>query len=758
MAKHTLTAMVALAVMILAVAAPARGQDLYDPTVLRTVSINFYDANWETLLRNNYVAQTNIFADMVVDGVTYTNVGVRIRGNTSFTALPSGSQKFSLNIEMDAVNTEQSLMGYSSLNFNNGFHDPTFCREVLYNNYVAQFIANPRANHIVLNLNGTSWGVYINVQQFNKTMLAPHFPDTTGLRIKCANNPNGPGLSYNGATSAGYTGYEIKDAGGLADPYAPLIAACNTLSTAALTNWQSALDPTFAVDKSIWSVVFENILTDDDSYVNKGADFMLYRNPTDGRMHLLQTDANETFTQSNWAVIRNFTATNKPFLSRALAVPELRQRYFAHYRTAKADLNWAYFSPQATALRTLIDAAVQADTKKLYSYTLFQNNFTASVTLPYTGPAGGTVPGLQQFLTDRTTFLNANAELAASGPIIASVQASDSSPDPGDVVTISANVTGASGAGVAKVELFYRSTPTGVYQRVLMTGNGAGVYTVALPISATAGQRVLYYVAATSTNTYGSLAFYPTHTEWAPLSLEYTFGRFGGVRITEWMYSGAGGEFVEFTNMSDAPIDMTGWSYDDDHALAGAFSLSDFGTVQPRESVILCEAAAATFRTAWNLGASVKIIGGLGTVGAGGNNLARNDTINLFDSTNNLIDRLTYGDQTYAGTIRTQNASGQTTRAVIGQDTVASWQKSVAGDIFGSYASTGADLGTPGVFNFCAGLCPSDMNCSASVTIDDLFLYFSAYFAGDPSADFNHAGGVTVDDLFLYINAWFVGC
>lgn len=748
-----------LIALLLVVSAPhARAQDLYDPTVLRTININFYDANWETLLRSNYVAQTNIFADMVVDGVTYPNIGVRIRGNTSYTALPSGSQKFSLNIEMDAVNTEQSLMGYSSLNFNNGFHDPTFCREVLYNNYVAQFIANPRANHIVLNLNGASWGVYINVQQFNKTMLAPHFPDTTGVRIKCANTPNGPGLRYAGATSASYTGYEIKDAGGLADPYAPLISVCNTLTNTALTNWQTALDPTFAVDKSIWSVVFENILTDDDSYVNKGADFMLYRNPTDGRMHLLQTDANETFTQINWAANLNFAATTKPFLNRALAVPELRQRYFAHYRTAKADLNWTYFGPKATALRTLIEPAVLADTKKLYTNANFQNNFASSVTLAGSGPAGGTVPGLQSFLTDRTTFLNNNVELNAVGPTISQVQISDSTPDPSDVVTITATVAGAGGFNVSKVELFYRPSPTGIYQRVLMTGNGLGQYGVVLPITATAGQRVSYYVAATSTNTYNSLSFSPAHTEWSPLTLEYTFGRSGGMRITEWMYSGGNGEFIEFTNMSAAPIDMTGWSFDDDHALAGAFSLSAFGIVQPRESVILTETAAATFRTAWNIPAETKIIGSLGVVGVGGNNIARNDTLHLYDATNNLIDRLTYGDQTFTGTIRTQNASGQTARASVGQDVVASWQKSAVADVYGSYASAGGDIGTPGRFNFCVGACPSDMDCSGSISIDDLFLYLNAFFAGSASADFNHADGVTIDDLFLFINAWFGGC
>lgn len=54
--------------------------------------------------------------------------------------------------------------------------------------------------------------------------------------------------------------------------------------------------------------------------------------------------------------------------------------------------------------------------------------------------------------------------------------------------------------------------------------------------------------------------------------------------------------------------------------------------------------------------------------------------------------------------------------------------------------------------------CRADFNGSGGVTIDDLFLYFNAYFQGFQTADFDGVNGVAIDDLFLYINAWFVGC
>ena len=692
----------ASALLLLATSPKTLAQDLYDTSVLRTININFQDANWLTLLRSNYASETNILATVVVDGVSYPNVGVRIRGNTSYQSLPPGSDKFSLKLEMDFVDADQELLGYDTLNLNNGFRDPTFMREVVYNNYVAQFVPNPRANHVMVNLNGQNWGVYNNVQQTDKRMLRDYFTNADGLRIRCANNPNGPGLSYNGPNASGYTAYEIQQTGGVADPIGALIAVTNALSNEPLASWQN-IDNVFAIDPSIWSVVLENLITDDDSYINKGCDFMTYRDPLDGRMHLWQRDANETFTQTSWSVTRNFTATNKPVLSRVLAVAELRQRYMAHYRTVKRDMNWAYFEPIFTAQRNLIDAAVQADPKKLYSYEMFQSNFNNNVQLPLPGLAGGALIGLQQFVTQREAFLNTNAELVAAGPTISSVQSSSQLAAPADPVWVTADVA-AAGSPIAKVELFYRPDPAVVYQRVLMrddglSGDGAagdGVFGVLLPITAISGQHVAWYVAATAANANLSMSFLPEGSERDPNYIDYFLGSADGLRITEWMYTGVSGEFVEFTNTSTQAIDMTGWSMDDDHAIAGAFNLSAFGVVQPGESVVVTDVVDTAFRSAWGLAAGVKVIGQLGVTS--GNNFGRSDRIHLFNAAGGLEDRLFFGDQTYPGSIRTQNRSGQAPCNSIGINDLPAWQLASVGDIHGSFAASSGDVGSPGSF------------------------------------------------------------
>lgn len=165
----------------------------------------------------------------------------------------------------------------------------------------------------------------------------------------------------------------------------------------------------------------------------------------------------------------------------------------------------------------------------------------------------------------------------------------------------------------------------------------------------------------------------------------------GGMVISEFMYSGTNGEFIEFTNTGPGAVDMTGWSYDDDSRTAGTVSLSAFGVVPAGKSVILADVAAADFISAWGL-TGVSVIGGNPA------NLGRNDEINLYDADDVLVDRLSFGDQTYAGTVRTQNKSCNIPATDYDFTVVqTTWKLASVGDAFGSWASAGGDIASPGI-------------------------------------------------------------
>lgn len=73
-------------------------------------------------------------------------------------------------------------------------------------------------------------------------------------------------------------------------------------------------------------------------------------------------------------------------------------------------------------------------------------------------------------------------------------------------------------------------------------------------------------------------------------------------------------------------------------------------------------------------------------------------------------------------------------------------------DVTGNGVIGGADL------NFYGPACVADFNNSGTVTLEDIFNFLGAWFAGSITADINHIDGVTVQDIFDFLGAWFAGC
>ncbi len=57
-----------------------------------------------------------------------------------------------------------------------------------------------------------------------------------------------------------------------------------------------------------------------------------------------------------------------------------------------------------------------------------------------------------------------------------------------------------------------------------------------------------------------------------------------------------------------------------------------------------------------------------------------------------------------------------------------------------------------------SAVCPADFNASGAVTVQDIFDFLMAYFAGAPEADINRSGSISVQDVFDFLAAYFTGC
>jgi spore coat protein CotH len=156
----------------------------YDDRVV-TVRIVMSEEDWE-YIQANAMAEEYAQADLWYDGELIPDVAVRPKGNSSLmSAVSSGTARFSLKVDLNFFNSARNLDGVKKLNFNNGFSDPTFIREVLgYELFEQMGVPTPRFSFVDLWINDTHLGLYTMVEQIDKTFLSDHFADNTGNLYK----------------------------------------------------------------------------------------------------------------------------------------------------------------------------------------------------------------------------------------------------------------------------------------------------------------------------------------------------------------------------------------------------------------------------------------------------------------------------------------------------------------------------------------------------------------------------------------------
>jgi hypothetical protein len=676
--------------LIIATNASAIDKGLYDVTVLRTVELRFNQSDWWQQLINHNAAEENIAATLIVDGLTLDSVGVRFRGNTSYSATGS-SKKKSFNIELDWVR-EQNLLGYTTLNLLNGYEDPTFMREVLYSNACRTVFPSARANFVKLLINGENWGVYANVQQLDGIFIREWFSSNNGSRWRGVGSQGGAGttppggggttppggggtnppggggtMPPGGNPGSGSTDIQTMIGGGVtngeaaltwqgtdtttyskvysfksskeATPWQNLIKFCDVLNNTGLSQLPAELEKVLNVDEALWLCAFEILFEDDDGYVNKrGSDYYLYHDQETGRFNLMQFDGNASFivvaNHTSYPVFYRSTDPLVPIMYRLMSVPEYRQRYLAHVRTIlNTYLTEAYLWPQIDALLALIETEVKADTKKLYSNQQFDSGVLA----------------LRNYITSRRAFLLANAEVKRTVPNILSVNEQAAVLGAGYSLTVMAQV--AASPAVKAVRLFVADSDTSLFASTPMYDDGLhgdsaaadGVYGSILT-GYPAGTVLRYYVQAMANDAVGAMAFKPEaeHLAYEHTStLVRTLG--SPVLINEIMAQNSTtladpqGEFddwIELFNTSNQTVDLSGMYLSDDLKKPLKWKFPDSTTIAANEYLLVW--ADENGKDSLGLHASFKL-------SASGERVLFSDR----DTAGNaLLDSVTFGSQT----------------------------------------------------------------------------------------------------------------
>lgn len=436
------------------------GKSLYATDVLRTLFFEFEseseleNSDWEAELTEFRNTDVDVPAKMIVDGKTYSPVGMHFRGASSFFGVSPGYKR-SFNVAVDLTDGKQRLEGYKTLNLLNASGDPTFLGAVLYSHIARQYMPAPKVDLVKVVINGESWGIYQNAQQFNKQFLKEWFPSSKGIRWKAPGSPRGgAGLTYMGDDIEAYKRVlEIKEDNGkdAEKGWKALVELCRTLNQTPPDKLEAALEPMLDIDGVLKFLALEMVLINSDGYWTRSSDYGLFLDEK-GKFHVIPHDMNEAFQPGRGPGMGGMRLrvggpggpgpggrgaapvqrgggggggvqldplvglddASKPLRSKLLAVPALRERYLRHVRDiAQVWLDWKNLGPIVDQYAELIEKEVEADTRKLDSIEGFKSGVSEEMAPP---EGGRRRMSYKQFADARRKYLLEHPEIKKLTP------------------------------------------------------------------------------------------------------------------------------------------------------------------------------------------------------------------------------------------------------------------------------------------------------------------------------------------------------
>ncbi|WP_218933932.1 CotH kinase family protein [Rubripirellula lacrimiformis] len=446
----------------------------FDDSFVHEVSITFDNIDWYDVLVDSHTndsADPYFAADVTIDGITMENVGVRFKGNSSFTG--TGIKK-SLKIdfdEFDETNDSLTYLGLKKLNLNNNYNDPTMLREKLLYDFASNFVEGAsRAVHTNVTINGELYGIYTAVEQVDKTYVQTRFgSDEDGNLFKGAasddagDDPNadfGSDLTYLGDDPLAYeANYQLKT-NETANDYSDLVELIDVLNNTSAEELADAIEPLLDVDDALASIAINNLFANIDSYNGSAHNYYLYDRDDTGQFTHILWDANESFGRFSlfvtpgedlqeldpfWLPVATTMGgpggggppvggppvggppvdgpgvggpgdvaadaeESRPLMENLWAVAEYSDDYL---RDLAEMLREGFDVTTATArineLANVIRDDVTADPNKQYTTAQFEQNLTGDIV-----SGMGTIYGLTSFIETRALYLDAELDSYAS--------------------------------------------------------------------------------------------------------------------------------------------------------------------------------------------------------------------------------------------------------------------------------------------------------------------------------------------------------
>lgn len=580
---------------------------LFDDSELLTVEITMPPDSFAWLLQEDnlnsdrYLMASLRFLSSTMD-TTIDTVGIRLRGNTSREA---AKKSFKISFEEFGVEHER-VFGLKKMNLNGEHNDPCVMRSKLNWDLMKQMnVPASRCGYIKFYVNGEYRGLYIHVEEYDKTFLRTRFGNDDGNLYKClwpadlvfiSNNPNDYKFENSGRRA--YELHTNEDA----DDYTDLAHLINILNNAPSTVFVDSLEAKFDTWNLLKELAVEVVVGHWDDYWFNKNNYWLYHNAYTGKFEFIPYDLDNTYgiwwdfeAGHDWGTDNIYEWGNvynqpRPLVDRMLEIPQYRNLYtYMVEQVIDVMSQGAQLFARIDTLKTLISPAVEQDNFYTLDYGWDYQDFLAS----FNNVMGNHVLyGLRDYIITREN--SARTQLEQGGmiaPVFVTPPQATLTLNPIHV-TVNADVF--DDLGIPNEVTFHRvvggnevSLPLEFvewrFDGVIPYSYYSGTFEFANP-----DPHIYYYLQAV--DSHGNITNYPPGAPNALLELNAS-----ALVINEFMASndttladefGEFDDWLELYNSSDSAITLADWSLSDDPLEPDKWLLPDLA-IEPYGFLVL---------------------------------------------------------------------------------------------------------------------------------------------------------------------------
>ncbi|MFC7062622.1 CotH kinase family protein [Halobacillus seohaensis] len=363
----TASAMVILILLTTTLTISAEETSIFNKEEISEVNIEIEESDFEDMLENPLEEEYKEAA-VTYNGIDVPYTGVRFKGNSSLNSVAnSDSERYSFKLKFNEY-IEQNLEGFTKINLNNNFADPSYMREYLTYEIMEEMgIETPEYSFVHVSVNGKSYGLYLSVENIEEPYLERHFGNSTGNLFK-ANI--GAGLSWE--EGMGIEGTNLEQKIGL-ETNTDLLDFIEALDEG------KNVEDYFDVDSYLRYLAVSTVMANMDSYQgNLSHNYYLYEQ--DGIFTFLPWDHNMSIggmgdEEQITMLIDEPTigsVEQHPLTDYVLSDDQYKETYHTYIQQTLNKLD--NIEQRVSEVKDLISDSVKEDPTAFYTYDEFQAN------------------------------------------------------------------------------------------------------------------------------------------------------------------------------------------------------------------------------------------------------------------------------------------------------------------------------------------------------------------------------------------------